>query len=98
MPETVQTLGNGAAPVTPEAPETIMDLAGTLTMAALAREAGLSRSHLSLILRGKRQPSLDTCYRLATALKRDVVDIIRLLPQTERQQLFLRVQSGFRAA
>ena len=89
MPEVLDTTETG--------PETIMDLAGTMSMADLARAAGLSRSHMSLVLRGKRSPSLDTCHRLAQALNQDVAEVIRLLPRTERQQLFLRVH-GTQAA
>ncbi len=38
-------------------------------------ETGVSKGHLSQILRGQRSPSLATIVRLANALEVDVVDL-----------------------
>lgn len=74
--------------------ESILDLAGGRSMARVAGLAGLSRSHVSLILRGKRQPSLDTCHRLAQALNVEVGEIISRLPQTGRRDTLRPVSQG----
>jgi transcriptional regulator with XRE-family HTH domain len=39
-----------------------------LSQARLAQEAGLDRTYVSMLERGRRQPSLDTMIRLAEAL------------------------------
>lgn len=72
----------------------IMELAGGISQAELARRAGLSRSHLSLILRGQRQPSLVSLQRLADALSVPLSQIIALLPQAERPQQPLPARSA----
>jgi transcriptional regulator with XRE-family HTH domain len=41
----------------------------SLTQEALALEAGLDRTFISLLERGKRQPTLETLFKLSKVLK-----------------------------
>ena len=43
-------------------------LKATLSQEALALEAGIDRTYVSLLERGKRQPTLETVFRVATVL------------------------------
>lgn len=66
---------------------TLGDVCDGMSLGEIARRSGLSKSHVSLVFRGLRQPSLDTCYRLADGLGVSVPDIIRLLPQSDRTRV-----------
>jgi len=44
-------------------------LKAALSQEALALEAGIDRTFVSLMERGKRQPTLETLFRLATVLR-----------------------------
>lgn len=58
---------------------TLNTLAGGVSLSQVAREAGLSRSYLSLVWRGKRSPSLSALYRIAAALQVSVGDVVTAL-------------------
>ena len=46
------------------------------TLENLAVRAGLSRSHLSLIERGLRSPSLTTLHKLAASLEISIAELV----------------------
>jgi transcriptional regulator with XRE-family HTH domain len=50
-------------------------LGSTMTQSALARQAGISISFLSMIERGERAPHLDTLARLARALQVPITEL-----------------------
>lgn len=47
----------------------------TLSQEAFAHKAGLDRTYVSGVERGRRNPTLDVLYRLADALEVDVRDL-----------------------
>lgn len=55
-----------------------------LSINALARKAGMSSGHLSLIERGYGNPRLPTLRRLAEALKTTVTQILRVTEDEEK--------------
>lgn len=57
----------------------IVDLMNGCT--ALAEKTGISKSHASLVLRGKRQPSITVCQRMAKALGVSVDEFLRQTSQ-----------------
>jgi len=66
----------------------------TLTQQQLALTCGLDRTFISLLERGKRQPSLGTVFQIAKALDIPAVDMIRhtekAMKRPGRRQLPLR--------
>jgi transcriptional regulator with XRE-family HTH domain len=51
--------------------------ARALSQKQLALDCGLDRTYISLLERGRRQPSLGTIFQLSKALNIPVVDMIR---------------------
>jgi transcriptional regulator with XRE-family HTH domain len=56
------------------------------TNAELAKAAGISNSHLSLIFAGKRSPSIATARTLAVAVGLPVGELLFRLPPLVKQQ------------
>lgn len=59
-----------------------------MSQEALSNEAGLDRPFLSLLESARKQPSLTTIFRLATALQMDASELLRLVElrlSSERQ-------------
>ena len=52
-------------------------VAAGLSQEALAAEADLHRTFISLLERGRRAPSLEVVFRLAEALKVSATDVVR---------------------
>ncbi len=49
------------------------------TQSRLAKELGLDRSHIHLVLKGKRKPSLDVFFGIAAGLKVDSDSLYKFL-------------------
>ena len=56
-------------------------LNANLSQEKLADESGLDRSYISLLERGKAQPTLETLFRLSSVIKIPASEIIGLLEQ-----------------
>ncbi len=55
-----------------------------LSMTAVAEAAGLHVSHISLVERGQRKPTLDALLRIAEALKIDLWPILKDATETAK--------------
>jgi transcriptional regulator with XRE-family HTH domain len=65
-----------------------------LSQKQLALDCGLDRTYISLLERGRRQPTLGTLFQISKALNIPAVDMIRhtekAMKRPERRQLPLR--------
>lgn len=62
-------------------------LLGRLSQRELAKRAGLHYSYVSLVLRGKRRPSIDALSRIAKATGRDMGATYALLLDMEAERM-----------
>lgn len=49
-----------------------------ISLAELSRKTGISKSHLSYIERGEKEPTISILWRISTALKIDIKDLYKI--------------------
>jgi DNA-binding phage protein len=64
---------------------TWVEATGGMSLSEVARRSGVSKSHLSLVFRGLRRPSIGVCRRLSQSMGVPLAEVIRLLPDSESE-------------
>lgn len=71
----------------------LLRCAHDMTLSDLSSAADISLSHLSLVERGKRQPSMGTANKIAKAFHMPTSDLVDLAEQVERLRPSKQVQA-----
>lgn len=75
----------------------LLRVAHDMTLSDLSAAADISLSHLSLVERDKRQPSIGTVGKIAKAFHLSTSDLVDLAEQVERLRPSKQVQAAIEA-